>query len=125
MNQTVTVNISGLVFYIEVNAYDQLKQYLDTIKLYFSNEEGQEEIIADIEARIAELLKEKLSDGQEVVTQAHVEQVIEVMGEPEAYIDEDAQPEEPKQKTKEKFASKKLFRDEDDNVLGGVCAGKN
>lgn len=123
MNQTVTVNISGLVFYIEVNAYDQLKKYLDTIKLYFSNEEGQEEIIADIEARIAELLKEKLSDGQEVVTQAHVEQVIEVMGEPEAYIDEDAQPEEPRQKTKEKFSSKKLFRDEDDNVLGGVCAG--
>jgi len=123
MNQTVTVNISGLVFYIEVNAYDQLKKYLDTIKLYFSNEEGQEEIIADIEARIAELLKEKLSDGQEVVTQAHVVQVIEVMGEPEAYIDEDAQPEEPRQKTKEKFASKKLFRDEDDNVLGGVCAG--
>ncbi|MEX2380229.1 MAG: PspC domain-containing protein [Vicingaceae bacterium] len=124
MNQTVTVNISGLVFYIEVGAYEQLNNYLETIKHYFRNEEGKEEIIADIEARIAELFKEELSEGKEVVTQAHVDKVIAIMGEPEAYIDEEADAEEPKQeKGKKKFTSKKLYRDEDDNVLGGVCSG--
>jgi phage shock protein PspC (stress-responsive transcriptional regulator) len=123
MNQTVTVNISGLVFYIEVGAYEQLNNYLETIKHYFRNEAGKDEIIADIETRIAELFKEELNEGKEVVTQAHVDKVIAIMGEPEAYIDEDADTEEPKQESKRKYSGKKLYRDEDDNVLGGVCSG--
>lgn len=123
MNQTVTVNISGLVFNIEVGAYDQLNNYLETIKHYFSKDEGREEIIADIESRIAELLKELVEEGKEVVTQSHVDQVIAIMGEPEAYIDEDSATEAPKQESKTHYANKKLYRDEEDNVLGGVCSG--
>ena len=55
MNQTVTINISGIVFHIEVDAYEQLKNYLNKIKSYFNNSQEREEIMADIEARIAEL----------------------------------------------------------------------
>ena len=59
MNKTVTANISGVVFHIEADAYEKLHQYLNTIKNYFRDSDGTDEIMADIEARIAELFKEK------------------------------------------------------------------
>jgi len=130
MNKTVTANISGVVFHIESTAYDQLHGYLNTIRTYFKDAEGKDEIMADIEARIAELLKEHLDEGKEVITMENVKQVISVMGEPEQYMDEadhEDMKSEPtsgtKSRQKEAFYSKKLYRDPDDNVLGGVCSG--
>jgi phage shock protein PspC (stress-responsive transcriptional regulator) len=126
MNKTVTANISGVVFHIESSAYDHLHNYLNTIRTYFKDAEGKDEIMADIEARIAELFKEHLDEGKEVITLEHVKQVISVMGEPEQYMDEvDAEEigSGSKSARKEAFYSKKLYRDPDDNVLGGVCAG--
>ena len=61
MNQTVTINISGIVFHIDVEAYEELKKYLNKIKSYFKNSEESEEIMMDIEARIAELFSEKIT----------------------------------------------------------------
>jgi len=126
MNKTVTANISGVVFHIESIAYDNLHNYLNTIRTYFKDAEGKDEIMADIEARIAELFKEHLDEGKEVITSNHVAQVISVMGEPEQYMDEvDAEDlnQGDRSSRKEAFYSKKLYRDADDNVLGGVCAG--
>lgn len=127
MNKTVTANISGIVFHIETDAYEKLHQYLSTIRRYFNDSDGTEEIMADIEARIAELFKEKLGLGRDVITMHNVQHVIEVMGEPEQYMDEESS---------ENYSSthanpnnyqakrtKKLYRDEDDSMVGGVCSG--
>ena len=133
MNKTVTANISGVVFHIEADAYEKLHQYLNTIKTYFRDSDGTEEIMADIEARIAELFKEKLGLGRDVITMENVKQVVEIMGEPEAYMDEESSENysnsntgfhsDEREHRHTSFSSRKLYRDEDDNALGGVCSG--
>ncbi|PCI97291.1 MAG: hypothetical protein COB15_08185 [Flavobacteriales bacterium] len=129
MNQTVTINISGIVFHIDVDAYEELKKYLNKIKSYFKNSEESEEIMADIEARIAELFSEKITSDNQVIQSKDVEEVITIMGKPEQYIDEDETKEdEPKRESfssdqKTYSSEKKLFRDPDDRMIGGVAAG--
>lgn len=125
MNQTVTINISGIVFHIEIDAYEDLKKYLNKIKSYFNNSEECEEIMTDIEARIAELFSEKLSDVNQVILKKDVEEVITIMGKPEQYItDDDIEQEETTYERKKSTSSdKKFFRNPDERVLGGVCSG--
>ncbi len=126
MNQTVTINISGIVFHIDVDAYEELKKYLSKIKSYFKNSEECEEIMMDIEARIAELFSEKISSNNQVIQSKDVEEVIGVMGKPEQYIDEDEEDLEKERKSshqKHYSSEKKLFRDPDDRMIGGVAAG--
>ena len=122
MNQTLTINISGIVFHIEVDAYEALKVYLNTIKSYFNNSEEREEIMLDIEARVAEIFAEAQNDKNQVIVMADVNKVIAIMGEPEQYLT-DEEEEIPTQKTHRKREDKKLFRDPDDRVLGGVASG--
>jgi phage shock protein PspC (stress-responsive transcriptional regulator) len=125
MNQTVTINISGIVFHIEVGAYDQLKSYLNKIKSYFKNSEECDEIMTDIEARIAELFSSKLTPSNQVINEKDVEEVMSIMGKPEQYVDE----EEGENQTNEKppytnySTAKKLFRDPDERIIGGVASG--
>mgnify|MGYP000563153950 CR=1 FL=1 len=125
MNQTVTVNISGIVFHIEVDAYENLKKYLNKIRGYFKDSEESEEIMTDIEARIAELFSEKITSNNQVVNTKDVDEVITIMGKPEQYIDEDEELIEEKSYTKQRNHStaKKLFRDSDDRIIGGVASG--
>ncbi len=132
MKKTVTVNISGIVFTIDEDAYAALQKYLSKIKGYFRKSDGQEEIIADIEARIAEMFHEKIDAKFQVISILHVEEMMTIMGKPEDFIDEEQKnSEQEQQKTKqqepnnnnEKYHSKRLFRDKDGNVLGGVCSG--
>ncbi len=123
MNKTVTVNIGGIVFHIDENAYDQFKKYLESIKSHFTQSEGREEIMQDIEARIAEMFQEKIKDLKHVITLEDVEQVTKQMGRPEQFGDEeDIQPEtEMPQATGN--VKRRLFRNPDDKLLGGVCSG--
>lgn len=125
MNQTVTVNISGIVFHIEVDAYENLKKYLNKIRSYFKNAEESEEIMTDIEARIAELFNEKITSDNQVVNTKDVEEVITIMGKPEQYVEEDEESVSEKTYTSQRtYASaKKLFRDSDDRMIGGVASG--
>ncbi len=125
MNQTVTINISGIVFHIEVDAYEELKNYLNKIKSYFNNSQEREEIMADIEARIAELFNEKISDVNQVILMKDVQEVVEVMGKPEQYLSEEDEEERVEQESKTYYSSsgKKFFRNPDERVLGGVCSG--
>jgi len=128
MNKTVTINISGIIFHIEEDAYDALSKYLSTIKGYFSNADGGGEIMSDIEARIAELLKEKVSDYKQVVLMADVEHVMNVMGKPEDFAGEDAQDstankQEPNYQYYNGGRRRRMFRDPDTKIAGGVCAG--
>jgi phage shock protein PspC (stress-responsive transcriptional regulator) len=127
MNKTLTINISGIIFHIEEDAYDKLSRYLSTIKSYFSHTEGGNEIMSDIEARIAELLSEKLNTGKQVILLLDVDYALDTMGKPEDFgadnvndknstntVDEDINAEPVK---------KRLYRDPDNKVLGGVCSG--
>ena len=116
MKKTININLAGFVFYIDEDAYEELQKYLKNIKTYLGNTEGREEIIDDIESRIAELFSEK---QKQVITLIEVSEVIEVMGQPEDYMSED----ETEQKTSYKSSNKRLYRDPDSTVLGGVCSG--
>ena len=125
MNKTVTVNISGIIFNIDEEAYAKLQQYLDKIRGYFKSSDGRDEIMADIEARIAELFQEKITDRKEVIGMNDVDEVIAAMGQPEDYLDEEElEAQEAATSTgSRKRKGKRLYRDPDDRVLGGVCAG--
>jgi hypothetical protein len=68
MNKTVTINLSGIVFHIDDNAYDELRKYLDTLRRHFANTSGKDEIIADIETRFAEMFSDKVTPGKNVIT---------------------------------------------------------
>lgn len=123
MKKTFTANINGTVFHIEEDAYDQLHRYLANIRAKFSGSAGSDEIMADIESRIAELFTERLH-GRQVVTMADVDHVRQVMGQPEDFTSESEPagagawappPGSP--------GSKRLFRDPDDNWVGGVIGG--
>jgi len=116
MKKTINTNLAGFVFYIDEDAYEELQKYLKNIKTYLGNTEGREEIIDDIESRIAELFSEK---QKQVITIIEVSEVIEVMGQPEDYMSED----EIEEKTSYKSSNKRLYRDPDSTVLGGVCSG--
>ncbi|WP_025124424.1 PspC domain-containing protein [Myroides odoratimimus] len=121
MNKTLTINIAGSVFHIDENAYLKLDQYLKAIKRSFPKEE-QDEIIHDIEIRIAELFSENITDSNQVITIADVDRVISIMGSPEDYIID----EEPTAKTETKYVytgTKKLYRDGENAMVGGVLAG--
>ncbi len=127
MNKTVTINISGIIFHIEEDAFEKLSKYLSTIKGYFSKTDGGNEIMSDIEARIAEMLQGKTSAVKQVVLMADVDSVIETMGKPEEFVDDaTASPEQEEQETQYTSAEsvkKRLFRDPDRKAVGGVCSG--
>ena len=127
MNKTVNINLANSLFHIDDTAYDKLRRYLESVKRSFAGTAGSDEIIADIEARIAELFLEKMENERQVITQKEVDEVINIMGQPEDYmIDEDIFEDQPKSKSSASSAAsrvKKLYRDIDHKYIGGVCSG--
>tara|TARA_R110000868_G_scaffold145993_1_gene366592 strand:+ start:13140 stop:14864 length:1725 start_codon:yes stop_codon:yes gene_type:complete len=123
MNKTVNINLGGMFFHIDEDAYQKLTRYFDAIKRSLSNSSGQEEIIKDIEMRVSELLNEKQKSDKHVVGLKDVDEVITVMGQPEDYIIEEDN------KTNQTFTDtsnrrvKKLYRDKEKGMIGGVAAG--
>lgn len=126
MNKTVAANISGIIFNIEENAYIKLGKYLDTIRGYFQKAEGDDEIMQDIEARIAELFQERTGEAKQVINMKDVDEVMAIMGQPEDYFaeaDDDDEPVQSKKRTSRSKGYKRIFRDPDDQWVGGVAAG--
>ena len=126
MNKTVNINLAGIFFHIDENAYLKLQHYLDAIKQSFTDTEGKSEIISDIEMRIAELFNSYLKDDKHVIRMAEVDEVIAIMGQPEDYIVEDAVFEEDstyEYNPPNTTTVKKLFRDPDNSYVGGVASG--
>ena len=123
MNKTVNINIGGLFFNIDENAFQKLSRYFDAIKRSLSNSNGQDEIMKDIEMRVAELLQEKQLSDKHVVNLQDVDAVISVMGQPEDYrIDEENDNQQGTYSAKN-TVTKKLYRDKDASIIGGVCSG--
>jgi len=124
MNKTININLGGLFFHIDEIAFEKLNRYLDAISRSLSDDpQGKDEIISDIEARISELLSEKIKDVRQVVNENDIEEIIAIMGQPEDYSDgEETYSESSSYRTRSRN-TKKLYRDGDDKFLGGVCAG--
>jgi phage shock protein PspC (stress-responsive transcriptional regulator) len=124
MNKTVDINLANILFHIDEKAYNKLQRYLEAIKRSFTGTPGSDEILADIEARIAELFQEKLENERQVITLKEVDEVITIMGQPEDYmVDEDIFEDAPKTESTRTSRVKKLYRDIDNKYIGGVCSG--
>ncbi|PKV50342.1 phage shock protein C (PspC) family protein [Aquimarina sp. MAR_2010_214] len=124
MNKTVNINLAGIFFHIDENAYLKLQRYLSAIKRSFTDSQGRDEIISDIEARIAELFSEKIKDERQVIGNKEVEEVIAVMGQPEDYrLDEEIFEDEPNTSYQKTKTSRQLFRDTTSSYVGGVSSG--
>ncbi|MDY0779950.1 PspC domain-containing protein [Tenacibaculum sp. IB213877] len=125
MNKTININLGGFFFHIDETAYQKLKRYLDAIARSLSDDpQGKNEIIADIEARISELLSERITDARQVVNEGDIDEIIAIMGQPEDYAEaEESYTETTSSYQRKRTATKKLFRDGNDKFLGGVCSG--
>ncbi len=127
MNKTVNINLAGIFFHIDEDAYLKLQRYLEAIKRSFTDSQGQSEIIADIEARISELFNERVENNKQVIGLKEVDEVISIMGQPEDYlVDDEIFEDEPQSSHKRKTStspSRKLFRDTDNSYIGGVSSG--
>lgn len=121
MKKTFTINLGGTVFHIDEDAYELLDNYLSNLRIHFSKEEGAEEIVHDMELRISELFSERLREIREVITIKDVEEIITQMGKPEELSGE-CEEEGHASETEEK-GPRRLFRDGENKVIGGVCSG--
>jgi phage shock protein PspC (stress-responsive transcriptional regulator) len=120
MKITVSINLGGYSFDIDEDAYSELKRYLKNLEMHFAGEESSSEILSDIETRMAELLRSKLTGYKQVITAADVSEVISIMGDPEDFSDNEG----PSRKDKfSKPGPHRMYRDPDKRIIGGVCAG--
>lgn len=128
MKKVVHINLGGQPIIIDEDAYTHLERYLSAVDRSFSHLEGHDEIIQDIEVRIVELLQEQLK-GRQIISTGDVDAIITIMGKPEDFqADSQGRAEGAKEgpATSEKFTfrpGKKLFRDPDNKMIGGVCSG--
>jgi len=124
MKKTINVNLNGRVFTIDEDAYHLLENYLNNLRLYFRKAEGITEIIADFEKRIEEMFNDKIRLGYHVITFEHVEEVIVRVGKPADFAFS-AERKEEKQATQVETekGKKKLYRNMDNKMIGGVCSG--
>ena len=128
MNKTVNINLAGTFFHVDEDAFAKLSHYLDAIRRSLKGAEGSEEIMQDIETRIAELFTEKIKSHNQVIGLLELDEVIAVMGQPEDYevdeeIFEDAPNSESHSQSRTNASHKQLFRDVDNKYIGGVSSG--
>ncbi|MBL0309530.1 MAG: PspC domain-containing protein [Bacteroidetes bacterium] len=128
MRKTLNINLAGMAFIMDENAYELLHGYLDALKQKFNDEAERKEILNDIEARIAEMLGQNLAKRKEVVSQEEVQLIIDAMGKPEDIAGEEPTAEETEKTTgatvaKSDPVKKKLFRDPDEAKIGGLISG--
>jgi phage shock protein PspC (stress-responsive transcriptional regulator) len=120
MKITVSINLGGYSFNIDEDAYAELKRYLKNLELHFAGEESSSEILSDIETRMAELFRAKLTSYKQVINIDDVHQAVSVMGTPEDISDADGP------SARDKFSAPgyhRMYRDTDHRIIGGVCSG--
>lgn len=142
MKKIININLSGRVIPIEDSAYENLQAYIESLRRYFANEDGRDEIINDIESRIAELMSEKVRKGATSITDTDVNEIATSMGRPEDFEAETAEEiKQAKQNTSStsyqstastpgttettgtKRKRGRLYRNPNDKFIGGVCSG--
>ena len=135
MKKVININFQGRILPIEEMAYENLKQYIESLRTYFEQEEGKDEIINDIECRVAELCEDRLKKGAVCISEEDIDLIIISIGRPADFEAQDGfeantnantganQAQSNTQNTVEPTYQKRLYRDEQNKVLGGVCAG--
>src|SRR6185436_19209364 len=137
MKKIININLSGRVIPIEDSAYEQLQAYIESLRKYFASEEGRDEIINDIESRIAELMSEKVRKGADSITDDDVNEIANSMGRPEDFEGEALKEQAYTSSTASSTTSnqqyaqaepapkkkRRLYRDTSDKFIGGVCSG--
>ncbi len=120
MKITVSANLGGYSFNIDEDAYTELKRYLKNLEMHFAEEESSSEILSDIETRMSELFRQKLTSYKQVITIEDVREVTAILGSPEDISDNEGST------ARQKFSSPgyhRMYRDPDHRIIGGVCAG--
>jgi phage shock protein PspC (stress-responsive transcriptional regulator) len=120
MKITVSINLGGYAFHIDEDAYAELKRYLKNLELHFAGEESSSEILSDIETRMAELFRARITGYKQVITMTDVEDIKSILGTAEDISDQEGP------KTHDKFSSPgyhRIYRDPDHRIFGGVCSG--
>lgn len=140
MKKNITINLSGRLFQIDEDAYEMLKSYTESLRSAFGKQDGGDEIVEDIEARIAELFDELEKNGVAAISIEHVKEIITRIGDPgELAGDNSADEADSNNKTweekarnaakgiydsaRERTKGKRLFRNPNDKVLSGVLSG--
>jgi len=139
MKKVININFQGQVIAIEETAYEILKQYIESLTIYFSHEEEGDEIVNDIECRIAELFGNRLKHGINCITDEDVEAIITNIGKPQDFDSEYEEKAEEGQHTNmhpnvsapssdhsrqsANEAHRSLYRNANDRIIGGVCSG--
>ena len=135
MKKVININFQGRILPIEEMAYENLKQYIESLRTYFEQEEGKDEIINDIECRVAELCEDRLKKGAVCITEQDIDLIITSIGRPADFEAQDGfeantnanagsrQAQSNTQTASGQTYQKRLYRDEQNKVLGGVCAG--
>lgn len=139
MKKTLTINLNNTVFHIDEDAYETLQNYLEELKSHFAGETDCDEILRDVEARICELFNERIRFGLQVITLPNVEEIINMMGQPSDYgtVADDTDEAKTESETQAEEASagpapqsekayrgrKRLYRDKENGMIGGVAAG--
>jgi phage shock protein PspC (stress-responsive transcriptional regulator) len=120
MKITVSINLGGYSFHIDEDAYAELKMYLRNLELHFAGEESSSEILSDIETRMAELFRTRITTYKQVINIDDVRMGISVLGTPEDISDNSGP------SARDKFSTPgyhRMYRDPDNRVIGGVCSG--
>ncbi len=133
MKKVININFQGRVVPIEESAFELLKQYTDSLRIYFSNEEGRDEIINDIESRIGELFQDRITKGATCITDDDVNAIINNMGRPKDLADAESNERDDTYASQNAyssneyrpntFAGRRLYRDANHKFIGGVCSG--
>ena len=135
MKKVININFQGQVIAIEETAYEILRQYIESLQRYFSKEEGGDEIVNDIECRIAELFGNRLKHGINCITDEDVEAVISSIGHPKDFDTDYEEPEKPaashaasegraeEAPQDDREERRSLYRNANDRIIGGVCSG--
>ncbi len=135
MKKVININFQGRILPIEEMAYENLKQYIESLRTYFDLEEGKDEIINDIECRVAELCEDRLKKGSVCITEQDIDLIITSIGRPADFEAQDGfeanpsanagtnQAQSNTQNASGQTYQKRLYRDEQNKVLGGVCSG--
>jgi len=127
MNKTIIININGIIFHIEEDAYEVLQTYMTAVKRHFGYSPDSNEIVSDIENRIAEMFSERINQQKAVITMQDVTEVTAQMGDISDFEEFDEAGEESGEASSYQYqtysGNRGLFRDPDDKVIGGVCSG--
>ncbi len=122
MKKAIKINLSGFIFHIDEDAYYLLKNYLDRVNRYNVKSDNSKEVLEDIESRVAELFKKKITEHYQVINLKDVEEVIETVGNP-AEFNETKSSYYERDRDYYHTRKRRLYRDVNSRTIGGVCSG--